>query len=178
MPDFAKVGARRVARAGFLTLERAYHLTPDGWMVRDLVRHPGSVVVIPWDGARVHLIRQYRPAVGTDLLELPAGKLDVPGEDPAAAARRECIEEVGLDPGRLRLLHGCFTSPGFTDEYSYIYLAEELSRATADPQGAEEHAAAVVSLSIAEIGEVLRTDAVHDATTLVGLQALMRVVAP
>lgn len=174
MADFPKVGVRRVARVGFLTLERAYHLTPDGWTVRDVVRHPGSVVVIPWDGERVHLLRQHRPAVGTELLELPAGKLDVPGEDPAAAARRECVEEVGLEPGRLTLLHTCFTSPGFTDERSSIYLAEELIPRSADPQGPEERAATVVSLTVGEIDAALRANAIHDATTLVGLQALLR----
>ena len=110
---FPLLGRRFVARGAFITLERCYHLG-DGaaWTARDIVRHPGSVAVIPWDGRQVHLMRQYRAAVGAPLLELPAGKRDVPGEDPAETARRECVEEVGLLPGRLTLLHEAYTSPG------------------------------------------------------------------
>lgn len=174
MSDFTRVGVRRLARVRFLTLERSYHLTPRGWSVRDVVRHPGSVVVIPWDGERVALIRQHRPAVGEKLLELPAGKLDRKGEDPEAAARRECVEEVGLAPGRVRLLHTCYTSPGFTDELSRIYLAEDLTPVAADPQGPEEESAEVVLMTIEEIERALGDDRLNDATTLVGLQALLR----
>jgi ADP-ribose pyrophosphatase len=170
---FARVGTRRLARVRFLTLERSYHLTPDGWTVRDIVRHPGSVVIVPWDGERVHLIRQHRPAVGKELLELPAGKLDIPGENSDASARRECIEEVGLDPGRLRLLHTCYTSPGFTDELTQIYLAEDLRRVPADPKGPEERAAEVTPLTLDDVRLALESNTINDATTLVGLQALL-----
>jgi len=172
---FPLLGRRFVARGAFITLERCYHLG-DGtaWTARDIVRHPGSVAVIPWDGTEVHLMRQHRAALGGPLLELPAGKRDIPGEDPAETARRECVEEVGLLPGRLTLLHQAYTSPGFTDELTWVYLAEDLTRVPAAPQGIEEEAAATVSLTLEAALGALAAGAVRDAKTILGLYALAR----
>jgi ADP-ribose pyrophosphatase len=174
MPGFVRLGSRLVARTGFLVLRRDYLLTPEGeWTVREVVRHPRSVVAVPWDGSSVAMVRQYRHAAGRPLLELPAGKLDVTGESPEASARRECIEEVGLDPARLTRVQGCFLSPGFTDEFSHIYLAEDLTAVPADPQGLEEQRAEVVRLAPEEVRDGLRTGAFEDATTIIGLYALL-----
>jgi len=171
---FQRLGFRRVAQARFLTLERDYLLDPSGrWTIREVVRHPGSVVVIPWNGRAVALIEQYRHAAGRRVLELPAGKLDIAGEDPEDTARRECIEEAGLAPGTLTRLHGCFTSPGFTDEYSHIFLAGELTQVEADPQGIEEEQAEILWMTADEIRNALDTDLFEDATTIVGLYALL-----
>jgi len=169
-----RLGTRRVAHARFLTFERDYLLTDDGrWTLRDVVRHPGSVVVIPWDGEAVVMVEQYRHPAGRPVRELPAGKLDVAGEPPEQTARRECIEEVGLSPASLTLVQGCFTSPGFTDEFSHIYLAEGLTSVPADPQGIEEERAVVIRLTPDDIRDGLRALAFEDSTTLVGLYALL-----
>lgn len=173
-PEFIRLGSRRITRARFLVFERDYLLTDDGrWTVREVVRHPGSVVVIPWDGEAAFMIEQYRHPAGRQVLELPAGKLDIAGEPPEQTARRECIEEVGLSPASLTLIQGCFTSPGFTDEYSHIYLAEGLTRVALDPQGIEEERAVVIRLTPDEIRDGLRSLAFEDSTTLVGLFALL-----
>ncbi len=66
-------------------------------MERDVVHHPGAVAVVALDGDDVVLVRQYRPVLEAEMLELPAGKLDVPGEDRKMAAHRELVEEAGLD---------------------------------------------------------------------------------
>ena len=172
---FPLLGRRFVARGAFLTLERSYHLGDGGkWTARDIVRHPGSVAVIPWDGTEVHLMRQYRAAVGAPLLELPAGKRDVPGEDPAETARRECVEEVGLLPRRLTLLHQAYTSPGFTDELTWVFLAEDLLPVAAAPQGLEETAATTVALSLDAALAALAAGEIRDAKTILGLYALAR----
>jgi ADP-ribose pyrophosphatase len=174
-PAFNLLGRRFVARGRFITLERAYYLAEGGrWTAREIVRHPGSAAVVPWDGGRVHLVRQHRAAVGGTLLELPAGKLDVRGELPEEAARRECSEELGLRPGRLVLLHVGYTSPGFTDELTWIYLGESLVAAPAAPQGLEEAAAEVVSLSLDEVAAALADGTVRDAKTILGLCSLLR----
>ncbi len=95
---------------------------------RDLVRTKGAVAVVALDEAgKVVLIRQYRHAVGQRLWELPAGLLDQPGEEPAAAAARELFEEADLTAGRYDLLLDLHTSPGFSDETIRIFLARELS---------------------------------------------------
>lgn len=172
---FPLLGRRFVAGGAFITVERCYHLGQGSdWTARDIVRHPGSVAVIPWDGQQVHLLRQHRAAIGGPLLELPAGKRDVPGEDPVDTARRECVEELGLLPGRLTLLHQAYTSPGFCDELTWVYLAEELTRVPAAPQGIEEEAAATVSLGLEAALAVLAEGGIRDAKTILGLYALAR----
>jgi len=174
-PAFTLLGRRFLAQGRFITLERAYYLADAGrWTAREVVRHPGSAAVVPWDGRRVHLLRQYRAAVGGALLELPAGKLDVPGETPGQAAARECAEELGLRPGRLSLLHVGYTSPGFTDELTWVYLGEELGPVSPGPQGPEEAAAETVSLSLDEAAAALDDGSVRDAKTILGLCSLLR----
>lgn len=176
---FPLLGSRRVARTSFLTVERVYHLAPaGGWTRRDVVRHPGSVVVVPWDGARFHFILQFRVPVGRPVLEFPAGKLDVAGEPPTEAARRELAEEIGLAAGRLTLLHTVLPSPGFTDEVGHVYLAEDLSPVAADPQGSEEAAAETLALDAAEVARRLRGGEIEDATTLVGAYAALARLNP
>jgi ADP-ribose pyrophosphatase len=175
MSEFPLLGRRRIARSSFLTFDREYRWTPGGGLVRrDVVRHPGSVVVIPWDGERVHALRQYRAPVDALVLELPAGKLDVDGEAPELTAVRESIEEIGMRPERVTLLQRCWISPGFTDEFTWIYLAEGLTAVPADPQGAEELHAEQVALTVEEVEHLVDTGEVRDATTLIGLLALLR----
>jgi 8-oxo-dGTP pyrophosphatase MutT (NUDIX family) len=173
-PGFEPLGKRRVARTSFLTVERTYLLGPEGgWTARDVVRHPGSVVVVPWDGERFAFIRQYRAPVGRHVLELPAGKLDVAGELPEDSARRELIEEIGVQAGTLTHLLSVFPSPGFTDELSHIFLAEDLTPVRSSPQGIEEAAADVVTMTAPEAREALRSGRIDDATTAVGLYAAL-----
>ena len=95
---------------------------PNGRTVTmDMVRHPGSVVLIPrHDDGRIVLIRQYRYAIDRGLWELPAGSLD-PGEDPAAAAARECEEEIGLIPARIEFAGAWYPTPGFCTEAMHYY---------------------------------------------------------
>jgi ADP-ribose pyrophosphatase len=172
--EFQHLGFRRVARTSFLTVERTYVLGPGGtWTVRDIVRHPGSVVVVPWDGERFSFILQYRAPVGRPVLELPAGKLDVAGEHPADSARRELVEEIGMEAATTIHLTTVFPSPGFTDEVSHIYLAEDLSPVDSAPQGIEEAAADVVLLTAEEAAHALRCGEIDDATTAVGLYAAL-----
>jgi ADP-ribose pyrophosphatase len=92
----------------------------------DVVRHRGSVVLIPQPSRReVILVRQYRHAIRKWIWELPAGSLD-PGEAPRRAARRECEEEVGLTPRRLARVGTLYPTPGFCDEVMVYYRCEDL----------------------------------------------------
>ncbi len=95
---------------------------------RDVVAHPGAVAVVALDDqGRVMLIKQYRHPVKEALWELPAGLLDVEGEQALAAAKRELGEEAGLQAERWHVLVDMLTSPGMTDEASRIYLARDVS---------------------------------------------------
>jgi ADP-ribose pyrophosphatase len=92
----------------------------------EVVRHPGAVAVVPLlSTGDVVLLRQYRYATGEWVLEVPAGKLD-PGEDPETAARRELEEETGYRAGRLEPLGWVWTTPGFTNEKIWMFLARDL----------------------------------------------------
>lgn len=114
---------------------------PDGSVAgRDLVSHPGAVGVVAVDATdRILMIRQYRPAVRSYLWELPAGLLDAPGEDPAAAAARELREETGISATDWAVLVDVHSSPGMSDEVYRVYLARGLSDKAADfVYGADE----------------------------------------
>jgi len=92
----------------------------------EVVRHPGSVVIIPIkENGDVILVRQYRHAVGRSLWELPAGSLKK-NEDPEKAAIRECHEEIGLIPARVERLGSFFPTPGYCDEDMIFYRATQL----------------------------------------------------
>src|SRR5205814_320880 len=95
---------------------------------REIVRHPGSVAIVPRhkDG-RVVLVRQYRYVTGRELWEIPAGTLDKPGEGIAEGARRELAEEARLSAGKWTTLGSAYLMPGYCDERMTFYLAEDLS---------------------------------------------------
>ena len=96
--------------------------------VREVVRHPGGVVVIGrTKEGKIPFVRQHRYPMNADLLELPAGKID-PGEDPIVGAGRELEEETGYRAGRLELVYRFYSSPGFCDEMLHLYHALDLEK--------------------------------------------------
>lgn len=100
---------------------------PDRAIIRDVIRHPGAVVVLPvLSDDKIVMIRSYRPAVSEYLWELCAGTLEV-DELPEKCAGRELIEETGYAAKSLRLLARFYTSPGITDELIHAYIAEDLT---------------------------------------------------
>ena len=92
----------------------------------------------------VVLERQYRAALDANLLEIPAGKRDVADEPPEEAARRELVEETGLQAARWSELGTFYNSPGFADEHSTLFLAQDLVDVDHDKQGPEEEAMEIV----------------------------------
>ena len=97
-------------------------------LTRDYIDHPGAVAVLPMnDAGEVLLIRQYRHPVGMDLWEIPAGLLDVEGEDFVVGAARELAEEADLAAGEWNVLVDFFNSPGSSSEAIRIYLARGLT---------------------------------------------------
>ena len=98
-----------------------------GTSVREVVEHPGGVAVLPLDeDNNVLTVTQFRYPFGKTLLEIPAGKLDHPGEDPYEAGLRELREETGAVPGRYRSLGRILPSPGCYGETLHLYLAQDL----------------------------------------------------
>ena len=138
---------------------------------REIVRHQGAVGVVAHDGERIYLVRQPREAIDVpDLLEIPAGKLDVDGEEPLDAAKRELGEEIGKAAEHWELLHTLYTSAGFTDEQCLVYLATGLSDAEAEQD--EHERIDIETRPLSELDAVI--DEVRDAKTLIGLLELRR----
>lgn len=135
---------------------------------REIVEHGPAVVIVAYQEAddEYLFIEQYRDAVGAALLEVPAGMVD-PNEDHEAAARRELREETGYEAGGLRLLGNTFTSPGFTNEVHYIYLATQLQRVSEIQDADEIHA--LHRLSRSATNEMIRNGTFKDGKTILGI---------
>ena len=170
MGEFRMIGARTIAEEVFLRLDRATIATPNGQTItRVVVSHPGAVAAVPILGDDVFLFEQHRAALGRNLLEIPAGKLDVPGEDRREAARRELEEEIGFSPGLLEHLTDMITTPGFCDEVITIYRASGLEAIATHPVGVEEEHATIVRMPFYEALDRVHAGEITDAKTVVGL---------
>ena len=170
MVSFHTTGSRSIVDVGFARLDEVTIEAPDGTRaLRYVLRVPNAVAVVPLDGADVVLIEQYRAPLGEAILEIPAGTLDIPGEDPIAAARRELVEEVGFSAGHLEHLTDIVTSPGVTDEVMSLYLAQGIEPVPRMPEGPEERHATVVTMPLAQAVEQVRTGRIKDAKSVVGI---------
>ena len=146
---------------------------PDGLTVeREIVEHGGAVAIVPLDDeGHVYLVRQYRPAVGRNLLEIPAGGLK-PGEEPVHCAERELQEEAGLFPGKLEPLGAFYPVPGYSSERIHLFLARELRPASL-PGDADE-SITVERVSLAEVLERIDEGAIEDGKTIAGVLRVAR----
>jgi len=144
---------------------------------RDVVRHPGSAVIIPvFDDESVALVKQYRHPAVRYLLEAPAGTLEE-GERPEIGAARELEEELGVVAGKLEKLTEFFVSPGFCEEKMWVYLATQLVQGQQRLE--EDEVLEVVRLPLAEALEMIASGEIQDAKTIIGLMlAAPRVGAP
>ena len=133
----------------------------------EMIRHPGAAAVVPIDEAgRVLLVRQYRYAASGWLLEVPAGKLDE-GEPPESCAVREVEEETGHRPRELEPLGWIWTTPGFTDEKIWLYLARGLEPTRQNLQADE--VLSVERLPIAEAVEMAASGVLRDGKSVCAL---------
>ncbi len=140
-------------------------------VTREIVRHQGAVAVVAYDEQRVWLVRQPREAVNEPaLLEIPAGRLDVPGEAPLAAAQRELAEEIGKGAERWASIVTYYTGAGFTDERVHLFEATDLHEAHAESE--ENERIELVPWSLAQLDDALGE--CRDAKTLIGLCWLAR----
>jgi ADP-ribose pyrophosphatase len=138
----------------------------------EVVRHPRSVVLIPVpEAGRVILIRQYRFAVNQWLWELPAGGVK-PGEEPEAAARRECHEEIGQVPGALMRLGTFFPTPGYCDEEMVFFKATSLETPAAAATPDEDEDIEVKIFALADARDMIRRGEISDLKTVVGLRLI------
>ena len=149
-------------------LQRDTVIEPGGVRAeRDIIVHPGSVVVLPiFKDGSVLLIRQYRHSVGEFLWELVAGRKE-PNETPMAAARRELIEETGYSAKRLRKLMRVVPTPGFVNEWMWIFAAEGLTEGAAQPEEDEKITPRIFTLKEAE--KMIENGTLRDAKSICGI---------
>lgn len=170
-PPFRKVKSTPRFAGSLFSVDTVEYEGPAGdRFERDVVHHPGAVVVVPVtaDG-NVIMVRQFRSAIGSELLEVPAGKRDVQDEPTETTARRELAEEVGRRAGRLELLARFYNSPGFTDELTHLYLARDLEEVPHDRQGFEEQAMTMEEVPLGDLPRLIESGRLVDAKSIIGL---------
>ena len=171
---FHRVDERVIHEWGIWKLVAADFEAPDGERFeRHVVRSPGAVAVVPVlfedRGPTVVLVDQYRPALERSVLELPAGMRDVDGEPPEETARREMVEEVGLEPATLTFLTEYLPSPGLTNATMRLYLGTDLRPSARELHGPEESHMVVVHLPLAEAVRQVRAGEIVNAAAVIGL---------
>jgi ADP-ribose pyrophosphatase len=169
---FRPIGEKELYRGSLISVARGTFAGPDGSpFERDVVHHPGAVSAVPLvePSNEVIMVRQYRAAVDRELLEIPAGKRDVAGEAPEVTAHRELIEEIGMRAGRLERLGEFFNSPGFSDEYSFVYLALDLEATETSLQGVEEQHMTIERIPFDEVPALIRGGEIVDGKSIIGL---------
>lgn len=152
-----------------------YFEGPKGEFRRDVVRHPGAVSAVALDAENhVFLVKQYRAAIDRYLWELPAGKRDVDGEPPDVTVIRELEEEVGMTAASVEHIVGLYHSPGFCDEYQWIFLATDLSPVAARHDGIEEENMTIGRFPLSTAVEMALDGTILDAKSMVGILAAAR----
>ena len=138
----------------------------------DIIRHPGSVVLMPMtDTGRVMLIQQYRYSIDRWIWELPAGKIE-PGESPETAVRRECEEEIGLVPERIEPMGDFYPTPGFCDEIMRFYRVSELKPASGTAVRDEDEDIRVEIFDVSDARAMVRDGRIVDLKTAFALGTL------
>lgn len=181
------VHSRRVYEGRVVALRVDEVELPSGrHAVREIVEHRGAVAIVPLRDGDVLLVRQFRTAVGRELLEIPAGTIE-PGEGVEACLQRELAEEVGMRAGRFEHLLTFFPSPGFLTEAVHLYLAGDLvphrslDKAPINPDpfdlaqrgqrrlDAEEEDLRVVRMPLMEAKALVAKGELMDAKSIIGI---------
>ncbi|QRN41491.1 MAG: NUDIX domain-containing protein [Neisseriaceae bacterium] len=165
-----KISSDLIYESNFVKISRDKIQLPNGNnSYRIVINHPGAVCILATTkDNKVILVKQFRYAVGEALLEIPAGKLDVQGEDPAKCAMRELAEETPYTAKSVTLLQTFYSAPGFCDEKMYLYQAHDVqknSQLKPDPDEILE----TILLSREEVKNSIAQMKIKDAKTLIAL---------
>lgn len=165
--------AEQLLKSRIFTVERLSYETPDGNKTeRDVVRHPGSVAIIPiLDGGQICLIKNRRVTVDETLIEIPAGTMEPP-EPPLDCAHRELIEETGFRAGKMELMQTIYPAPGILDEKMHLFVATQLEAGPPAREAYEQIENYVVS--IAEAKRMVADGQIMDAKTIVAILLLQQ----
>ena len=169
----ALLDSKRLYQGRIINVDQDTVRFPDGSTgTLEMIRHPGAAAVVPFvdDPAspdpRILLIHQFRHAANGMVWEIPAGTLE-PGEPPEACAKRELVEEAGMEAGKLVRLTTIYTTPGFTDERIHLYMATTL-RPMALARDADEFIT-VHEKRWSEVGRMIKSGKILDGKSLCSL---------
>ena len=138
---------------------------------REIVEHSDCVAIIAIDANdNLLLVKQYRKAVGKELLEIPAGGID-PGEDPVTAVRRELREETGYLPRKVERLTGFYSAPGYCTEYLHLYLATDLIPSQLHAEDTAN--ISLIRVPVGQISSLIASGSICDAKSIAGLFAFL-----
>lgn len=158
-------------RGRLLTVRTDRVRLPDGSETnREIVEHRGAVAIVALDSdGNVLLVRQFRKPAERALLEIPAGTLEA-GEEPLECARRELIEETGHRAATMERICGFYTAPGYCTEFLHVFVAHDLTPASAEADADER--IEVVRLPLPRCLRLVRSGEIRDAKSIVGLLAV------
>ena len=170
--DFTPLGGESVYRGRIVDVRVERFRHADGEEVsREVVRHQGAVAIVAYDEREVWLVRQPREVVNEPgLLEIPAGRLDVEGEEPLQAARRELAEEIGRGASRWEPILSYYASAGISDERVHLFAATDLHESRAESE--ENERIELAPWPLERLDDALAD--CRDAKTLIGLLWLAR----
>lgn len=141
---------------------------------REIVEHPGAVCIVPiTDKNEIYLVNQYRKAIDKEILELPAGKIEI-GEEPKDCAIRELKEETGLEANDYEYMLEFYTSPGFCNEKMYLFIARDLEEGEATPDTDEY--IDVKKIPIEKLIHMIEIGEICDSKTIIGIQMVERLL--
>jgi ADP-ribose pyrophosphatase len=165
-----------VYRGRIFTVQVETITLPKGGELRaEIIRHPGSVVIVPLtDAGEIVLVQQYRHAIGREAWELPAGSLK-PSEDIERAAVRECHEETGLIPSNIRPAGSFFPTPGYCDEEMHFFIATGLRTPGPDDDAAhqdEDEDIVAQPFAVTRVRSMIASGEIIDLKTVAGVSLL------
>jgi len=161
-----------IFRSRRLWIEKRMILLPNGIEREKVIVHPSNAVaILPLNGDRCKLLKQYRYAIDQYIFEAPAGTME-PGEEPLVTARRELIEETGFAAKTITEKGFIFTTPGYTDEKIYLFEARDLSPSHKFGKD-EDEVIEVVDFAIRDLIGMIRNGTIVDAKTICLIQCCL-----
>ena len=172
----SKISSEIIYKGSFLDIRKDIVTLPNGnTSTREWIKHPGAACIIPiMSDGKIALIKQYRYPVQSEMIELPAGKLD-PGEDPEKCASRELEEEIGYTAGKLTFICKIHPAIGFASEVMWIYLAENLTKSAKNTDHDEFVELLPTDLNVAV--QMVWNGEITDVKTIIGILQAERLLS-
>ncbi|WGS63988.1 NUDIX domain-containing protein [Marinitoga aeolica] len=155
----------KVFKGVLLDVRKATVELPNGKeSTREFVVHPGAVAILPIENNSIYLVEQYRFPIGKQLLEIPAGKFDEPGEEPLECGKRELEEEIGKKANTWTYLGYIHTTPGFSNEVIHLYMAKDFEESKMNLD--EDEFLEVKKIKISDFEKMILNNEITDAKTI------------